>query len=256
MGCMNVPLLLCQCTRKCCGRGTLAGTGGRVEGPLKGSLHHNIRTMARWLAIMVWAAVAASAVFWGLKLFVRAAPSPAHASIAVPASAQRGDLARLFGVDPTLKPPNAAPADAERSRFQLIGVIAPGNANSGIPGVALIAIDGKPGRAYKVGATLDSDRVLQAVQKHGVSIGPRGGAALILLELPALQSAAIGKLPAAGSSNGPAATQPKSSSQLASLRPPMPGSSRPHGGAPNALLNNPADMAQPDTSGSEGPATR
>ena len=53
-------------------------------------------------------------------------------------------------------------------------------------GLALIAVDGKPAKAFAVGARLDSDLVLQSVGLRTASIGPAQGARSVLLELPAL----------------------------------------------------------------------
>ena len=45
-------------------------------------LNDNRRMSARWLtAFVIWAAVAASVVFWGLKLFVRPLPAPPQALV-------------------------------------------------------------------------------------------------------------------------------------------------------------------------------
>ena len=220
------------------------------------SLHDNRRTMARVLAMIVWAAVGASTVFWGSKLVLSAAAPPALATVAASATTLRGDLTRLFGVDPPANRVEAALAVADRSRFQLIGVIASPYAHSGSQGVALIAIDGQPARAYRVGAMLDSYRVLQAVQMRGASISSRDGGASILLELPALPSAATGSPPATASDNRQAGMQTQPLNQIPRVHPPTPNNGRLQGYAPNTQLNNPADMAQPETGSSEERATR
>ncbi len=211
--------------------------------------------MARVLAMIVWVAVGASTLFWGSKLVRSAAAPPALAAAATPATTLRGDLTRLLGVDPPANMAEAAPAVADRSRFQLIGVIASPSANSGSQGVALIVIDGQPARAYRVGAMLDSYRVLQAVQMRGASIASRDGGASILLELPALPSAATGRVPATVSDNGQAGMRMQPSNQLPTVHPTTPDNRRLQGYAPNTVLNNPADMARPETGSGEERAT-
>ena len=62
-------------------------------------------------------------------------------------------------------------------------------------GVALIAVDGKPAKAFAVGARLDNDLVLQAVSLRTASIGPAQGAASVKLEIPPLPAPATGTLP-------------------------------------------------------------
>jgi general secretion pathway protein C len=52
-------------------------------------------------------------------------------------------------------------------------------------GVALLAIDGKPAKAFRIGSTVDAGWVLQSVQPRSVALGPEvGGPARLLLELP------------------------------------------------------------------------
>jgi general secretion pathway protein C len=63
----------------------------------------------------------------------------------------------------------------------------------------LIAVDGKPPKAFVVGAQLDGDLVLQSVSLRTASIGPAQGAASVRLELPALPAAATGTLAPLGS---------------------------------------------------------
>jgi general secretion pathway protein C len=111
------------------------------------------------------------------------------------ATAVRGDLSRLLGGALTTATA-AAPAPEASSRFKLLGVVAPRSA-SGDSGVALIAVDGKMPKAYRVGARLDGDLVLQSVSLRTVSISAAQGAPAITLELPLPAMAATGTLPAA-----------------------------------------------------------
>lgn len=152
--------------------------------------------LARLCAFVIWALVAASAVFWGLRLLVRAPAAPPHAVTLGDAAALRVDLTRLLGAAPVA--PQVAVAVAEASsRFRLIGIMAP-RASAAVGrrgGVALIAVDGKLPRAYAVGASLDGALVLQSVSLRTAVIGPSQGAATVTLELPPLPAAATGTLP-------------------------------------------------------------
>jgi general secretion pathway protein C len=162
--------------------------------------------IARLSALVIWALVAATAVFWGLRLWTRPAAAPANAVAVGDVVALRGDLSRLFGAPPVAV---AAVAPEAASRFRLIGVIAPKASASVGPdryGVALIAVDGQPPKAYPVGAKLDDDLVLQSVGMRSASIGPSQGAAALTLELPALPPPTTGKLPAPGAVGVPART--------------------------------------------------
>jgi general secretion pathway protein C len=150
--------------------------------------------VTRWVAFGVWAATAASAVVWGLRLFVPSTPVPAHASVAQP-SAAVGDLTRLFGAEPVAAVEDEEPEPVADARFQLIGVVAPRAAGAADEGLALISVDGNRPRAYRVGATVDGEQVLQSVQQRGATLGPRGGAALVALSIPPPAAANTGTLP-------------------------------------------------------------
>ncbi len=149
--------------------------------------------LARLTAFVVWALVAATAVFWGLRLLVRPPAAPAHTVAVGDSSALRGDLTRLLGATPTAPSAAAAPAPELASRFKLIGVMASKQTQG--DGFALIAVDAKPARAYAVGAPLDGDLVLKSVGLRSAAIGPAQGAPALTLEVPALPAAATGSLP-------------------------------------------------------------
>jgi general secretion pathway protein C len=158
---------------------------------------------ARWMTFLIWALVAATLVGWGLRLFVVAPGAPPDVRVADASLALRGDLTRVLGADP---PPAAPDAEAEAdgpapdARFQLVGVVAPRAAAVGRrEGVALIAVDGLPPKAYRVGARVDQQTVLKAVRTRGADLGPRDGPATIALEIAPPAPAATGTLPAAAS---------------------------------------------------------
>lgn len=168
--------------------------------------------LARLSAFVIWALVAATAVFWGLRLFVRAPAAPAYAVPVGDAVAARGDLTRLLGSAPVAAPAVVA-TPAASARFRLLGIVAPKYAAAGaVPaghGVALIAVDGKMPKAYAVGARLDDDLVLQSVSLRTVSIASsKPGAPTIMLELPPPAVAATGTLPAMAIEAMPAVPTP------------------------------------------------
>ena len=146
---------------------------------------------ARWTAWIVWAALAASLVFWGLRLSGRSAPVPAHAETVATGQAVQGDVLRLFAASPAASQPMAQAPDVA-ARFRVLGVVAGLREHS--PGWALIAVDGKAPRAVAVGATVEGALILQSVTQTRVEIGPRGAAALASLDLPLLPPAATGTL--------------------------------------------------------------
>ncbi len=172
---------------------------------------------ARISALVVWALVAATVVFWGLRLFARPPGAPPGAIAVDDASMVRGDLTRLLGAPLAQAVAAPVPVVEGASRFKLLGVMAPRRApGTGNGGVALIAVDGKPARAFTVGAPLDDALVLQSVSLRAASIGPADGPSALTLQMPPLPSAATGVLPPAGGAPVPAARF------VPSFQPPLP----------------------------------
>lgn len=165
---------------------------------------------SRLWAFVIWAAVAATAVYWGLRLFARGAPAPAHAvAVGLPGGAPAGgaDLTRLLGAAPVAAAPVPAAEPAADARFKLLGVVAP--RRQGAPdGLALISVDGKPAKPVGLGGQVDGPLVLLTVNHRRAELGPRGGAAQVTLELPAVPEAARGTPPSAGNGGAPAAVPP------------------------------------------------
>jgi general secretion pathway protein C len=155
--------------------------------------------LSRFGAFVIWAAVAASIVFWALRLGARPLSAPAHAQVVSTASAVGADLSRLFGVDAPAALPavGVEPVVQADARFRLVGVVAPRAPAAAAEGVALIATDGKPAKAYRVGAAVDGEMVLLGVNARGASLGPRGQPAQVALQLPTLPPPASATLPGA-----------------------------------------------------------
>jgi general secretion pathway protein C len=137
--------------------------------------------MPRLSAFAAASLLAASVVFWVLRW-----PAPdAGATLASPMAADdvpaasASDIHRLLGATQAVAEVPSAP-DAG-SRFQLTGVVSLGAGK----GVALLAIDGKPARPYRIGSTVEAGWVLQSVQPRSVALGSEmGGPARLQLELP------------------------------------------------------------------------
>jgi general secretion pathway protein C len=159
---------------------------------------------ARLSAFVIWSLVAATVMFWALRFAASPPQAPAYAVPVERSAPARGDLARLFGAAPGLVVANQARPEAS-SRFRLLGVMAPKSKpseGSDGYGLALIAVDGKPARAFVVGAALESGLVLQSVGLRTASLGPAQGARSVLLELPTLPAPATGVLPPPGAATG------------------------------------------------------
>lgn len=114
---------------------------------------------------VLWGLVAASAVYWGMKLgSARDVGSVAPPAVAI-APPDPAAIARLMGSTPTAAA--ATPVASLSSRFALLGIVA--DADGG--GAALISVDGKPPKPYRVGAKIDEGLVLQSVQPKRAAIG-------------------------------------------------------------------------------------
>ena len=152
---------------------------------------------SRILALLIWAAVAASLAYWGLRWLAQPTAVPANATAVSLDNAARGDMRKLLtgpaaAADPGQPDPTAASMLAER--IKLLGVVAPRHEGDK-GGLALLSIDGKPARAVRAGASVDGDMVLLSVNQRGAEIGPAAGPAAVRLDLPLLPAAATGSLP-------------------------------------------------------------
>jgi len=130
----------------------------------------------------LWALVAASAVYWGLKFTAPAGGTTAAVASRNAAPPDPAAIARLLGAGPAAAA--AAPVASLSSRFVLVGVVASASHH----GAALIAVDGRPARPFRVGAALDEGVVLQSVAaRRAVLAASADGPALVTLELPTVR---------------------------------------------------------------------
>jgi general secretion pathway protein C len=91
-------------------------------------------------------------------------------------------MARAWGV----QAPVPEVSIAQSSRFQLWGVVAGASGQ----GSALIAVDGQPPRAFRVGQTVTDGVVLQSLGQKQAKLGASAqGAALFSLSLPGTDKA-------------------------------------------------------------------
>jgi general secretion pathway protein C len=129
---------------------------------------------------VLWALVAGSAVYWGMKMSARAGGAAmAPAVVRTPAAAEPAALARLLGASPATTA--AAPVPSAASRFALVGVVASRSER----GAALIAVDGKPAKPFRVGTMIEEGLVLQSVTaRRAVLAQSATGPAVVTLELP------------------------------------------------------------------------
>ena len=143
----------------------------------------------RGVTFVVWAVAAASAAYWAMK-FAGSDPSVPRVAAASrqPTPADPMVVARLLGYSASPAAPAATVAQpSAASRFNLVGVVA---GRSEQQGAALIAVDGKPPKPYRVGSAIDEGLVLQSVQPRKATLGPSlKEPPSVTLELPLPQQA-------------------------------------------------------------------
>ncbi|MEY4883543.1 MAG: hypothetical protein RIS34_1397 [Pseudomonadota bacterium] len=144
------------------------------------------RQLSHFVTFAVWALVAACLVYWTLKWV---GSSQGHDYSAVGSvdgmarinAADASTMAKLLGAVQLAAP--AAQTAAVPSKIVLIGVLA----GSASQGAALIAVDGKPAKPFRVGAQVDEGLILQAVKTRSALLGPAAdGPVALTLELPPL----------------------------------------------------------------------
>lgn len=127
---------------------------------------------------------AASVVFWGLRMApletrqgLSAAQTPVQTATASSLTPSPAHLERAWGASA----PQPASGQLPASRFQLRGVVASASGR----GSALIAVDGQPPRAFRVGQTVADGLVLQSLGPKMAQLGASApGAAWVTLSLP------------------------------------------------------------------------
>ena len=141
-----------------------------------------------WITALLWCAAAASVVFWVLQFpqgRSASAVSVVQTGGAMAVHSQASESAqgsRIWGV----KGPRPESAVAASGRYQLWGVVAGASGR----GSALIAIDGQPPKAYRVGQALSEGVYLQSLNHRQAQIGPSAeGPSLFALTLPATDKA-------------------------------------------------------------------
>lgn len=157
----------------------------------------------RFATFLVWLLAAGSVVYWVLK-FVGGPTAPLSATVATPAAGagavDLAALARGLGGGQTLVTGGptlvAVPSAFQANRFVLTGVVV--QKTGANQGVALIAVDGKPSRPYRVGVALADGIVLHSVSNGKAMLATALDAPVgLTLELPRLTTALVGTAVAA-----------------------------------------------------------
>ena len=144
-----------------------------------------------WMATCAtFALLCAAIAYWAM---IMSAPRPLTAPVATEqrALARLEQAAMLFGA-----PPKAGPGVMAASNLQVLGIVAAGRR-----GVAIVSVDGKPGKPFAVGDAVTPGQTIAQVRADAVVIDTGGRRA----ELPSPTRASLAVLTAgpARSGSGP-----------------------------------------------------
>lgn len=144
------------------------------------------QTLSLWrlriVTFLIAALAAASTAYWVLK-WRASTPPVAAAAVAylAPPAVDPQALARLLGGGQSQMVATIVASAA--SHFKLTGVVA----SPGKSGYALISIDSKPARPYRVGARLNDALLLHSVAPRSAALAPSLDAPVaVTLDLPKL----------------------------------------------------------------------
>ncbi len=131
------------------------------------------------LAALMWLAAALSITYWGLRLAGQSDWTPVNTSLQSSVEANPVAVAMLLDATPLEATEEETPV--VQTRFSLIGLVNQG----GEQGAALIAIDDKPPRPYRVGSLVADGLILQSVTAKGARLAPAEGDRMALeLSMP------------------------------------------------------------------------
>jgi general secretion pathway protein C len=144
-------------------------------------LSSNNRLVLHTSTLLIWALAAGSVAYWALQISSNSGQSSLNVATAgnetLGGALDATSLARLLGAT---APQVVAPA-AVSSRFSLKGVV------SGSTGkeAALIAVDDKPARAFRVGNAIEEGLFLKSVTARQVTLSTtKDGGTLMTLDMP------------------------------------------------------------------------
>lgn len=165
----------------------------------------------RWITAVLVGAALLSAAYWAEVMLLRfregmpeaslraASAKPPVTQAEVLAAPSADALTELLGAQPKTQAATRGPAE----RFKVMGVIATASGQ----GTALVAVDGQPARAYRVGAELAPGFVLRSVSQKELTLAasPEGE---VLATLPLPEPSSAGGTAAGTGASSPGASNP------------------------------------------------
>jgi general secretion pathway protein C len=147
----------------------------------------------RLTTFFLWTLAAASVAFWALQQVSAASSADAEgrggsskllaqAGMGLDQTHTADQVALVLGAKTAAMPTDASKLAANQARFQLFGVLAVGAQNRAA-GAALLSVDGKPAKPYRVGVPIEDGLEVTSLAARSVSIGSNGVASFTL-DLP------------------------------------------------------------------------
>lgn len=134
-----------------------------------------------WGAMLLWLGVGLSLAHWGWRWWGQTPPEPVPLVVAQRLAVETDGVARGLGVSSTATLATAPAATA--SNHVLLGVVRDRDGH----GLALIATNGQPAKAYRVGAAVADGVWLGALgARDATLVAQPGGSAVTRLSLPPL----------------------------------------------------------------------
>lgn len=137
-------------------------------------------TVARLVAVWVWLLVGVSASYWGLQGWGSGATLKVPTSKALVADDDTQAVARALGAGPASVASGSERPVQASAQHALLGVVR----HTQGQGVVLIATDGQPAKAYRVGMALPDGWVLAALTPREAVLRRAEGAQEVRLTLP------------------------------------------------------------------------
>jgi general secretion pathway protein C len=161
---------------------------------LKRSAPLHAASRASWgvkgATFLIWALVASSAVFWGLK-WSKAPAAPAQVSTPLSSSTSAATLSQLLSLFESASPSSAEPTPQNASDgLQLVGVVtgqyaASNSSDKSSNAVALIALNGEAAKPYALGQSVAEQWRVVSIERQRVLLQAlKPGQPRIALEVP------------------------------------------------------------------------
>lgn len=157
--------------------------------------------VSRLFSFITWALCALGLAYWGMAWMASPLPVPAHALSVGLSDMPKTDPQRLLSLSEQAAAPeeSSVSPSAVSQRVQLVGLMA-GTPNHAAAGIALLVVDGKPAKAYRVGQSIDAELVVLSISRQGVNIGVPGDPTGVTLAAQSLPPPNTGILPSINSS--------------------------------------------------------